>query len=168
MKFHSVNELEHFSFRDAQVFRFEERDSRILLEAEALIVRGSNSQNTRFYDSYADTAQINLVNGKVLSAVKEGFRYYDADGVLQKEVPDQLLTEGEIHDLLRQCSGCYLFSAERKPDTKEGRMQVSLGLEFGDDSEGTLTMGDSFWIEVSCSSVEVDWERYMNRVEGTV
>ncbi len=165
MKFHSVNEPEHFSFRDAQVFLFEERDHRILLEVEALIVKGTNSQNTRFYDSYADTVQINLTEGKIISAVKEGFRYYNADGVLQREVPDEPLSEEQIGKLLKSCSGAYLFAVERKPDTEEGKMRFSLGLEFGDDSEGALTMEDSFWIEVTCSSFEADWEHYRNRVE---
>lgn len=165
MKFHSVNELENFSFRDAQLFLFDVRDQRILLEVEALIVKGSNSQNTRYYDSYADTSQINLVDGRIVSAVKEGYRYYDADGVLQREIPDEELTEDQLHDLLGSCKGVFLFSMDRKADTEDGRMTYSMGLEFGDDSDGTLTMGDSFWIEVTCSSAEVDWERYMNRVE---
>ncbi len=165
MKYHSVNEPEHFSFRDAQVFLFEERENRILLEVEALIVKGSNSQNSRFYDSYADTAQINMVDGKILSAVKEGFRYYNADGVLQREVPDSPLSEAEIQKLLKNCKGAFLFAMEEKGRTEEGSMLFSLGLEFGEDSDGALTMGESFWIEAACSAVEVDWEHYMNRVE---
>ncbi|MDO4489738.1 MAG: hypothetical protein Q4B85_01495 [Lachnospiraceae bacterium] len=165
MKFHSVNELENFSFRDAVITHFEQRDQRILLEVEALIVKGSNSQNSRFYDSYADTAQLNLVKGKILQGVKEGFRYFNADGVLLREVPDEELTEAQLKELLNSCRGAYLFAAERKADTEEGQMTYSLGIEFGDDSDGTLTMGDSYWLQVCCSSVEVDWERYMNRVE---
>ncbi len=165
MKYHAVNELEHFSFRDAQIFLFEQRDSRILLEVDALIVKGSNSQNTRFYDSYADTVQINLVDGEILSAVKEGFRYYNADGVLQREVPDEPLTEEGIRELAGNCRGAYLFAMDRKADGADGRMVYSMGLEFGDDSEGTMTMGDSYWIEVTCSAAEADWEHYMNRVE---
>ncbi len=165
MKYHSVNELDHFSFRDAQVFLLEERDNRILLEVEALIVKGNNSQNTRFYDSYADTAQINLVEGRILSAVKEGFHYYNADGVLQKEVPDQPLEEKEIQELLKGCKGAFLFEVNKKADTEGGQAVYSLGLEFGEDSDGAMTMGDSFWIDVTCISAEVDWEHYMNRVE---
>lgn len=164
MKFHSVNETEHFSFRDSQVFLFEKREQRILLEVEALIVKGTNSQNSRFYDSYADTTQINMVDGHILSAVKEGFRYYNADGVLQKEVPDELLSEEELDQLLANCKGAFLFAMDKKSVTDQETI-YSIGLEFGDDSDGTLTMGDSYWIEVGCSSVEMDWERYMNRVE---
>lgn len=165
MKFHSVNELDKFSFRDAQIFLFEERNQRILLEVEALIVKGNNSQNSRFYDSYADTAQINLVEGQILSAVKEGFRFYNADGVLEREVPDEPLSAEQISELIAGCKGAFLFAADRKKDTEDGRMTFSFGLEFGDDSDGVLTMGDSYWIDVACSAAEVDWERYMNRVE---
>lgn len=164
MKFHSVNELENFSFRDAQVFLFEEREQRILLEVEALIVKGTNSQNSRYYDSYADTTQINLVNGCIVSAVKEGFRYYNADGVLQKEVPDEPLTREQITELLAGCKGAFLFSMEKKEETEVG-YTYAIGIEFGDDSDGTLTMGDSYWLTVTCTAAEVDWERYMNRVE---
>lgn len=165
MKFHSVNELDSFSFRDARITLFEERDQRILLEVEALIVKGTNSQNTRFYDSYADTVQVNLVDGKILSAVKEGFRYYNADGVLQREVPDTPLTEQQIKELLKSCQGAFLFAMDSKTDTEKDGMICSLGLEFCDDSDGILTMGDSFWIDVSCSAAEADWEHYKNRVE---
>lgn len=165
MKFHSVNELENFSFRDAVVALFEEREQRILLEVEALIVKGTNSQNSRFYDSYADTTQINLVDGQIVSAVKEGFRYYNADGVLQSEIPDEPLSRDQIRELLTSCRGAFLFAMDRKADTPEGLQHYSVGIEFGDDSDGTLTMEDSFWLEVTCSAAEVDWERYMNRVE---
>ena len=42
MKFKAVNELEHFSFRDAQIEKAEWTDDALRFELEAVIVKANN------------------------------------------------------------------------------------------------------------------------------
>lgn len=92
MKFKAVNELEHFSFRDAQIEKAEWTDDALRFELEAVIVKANNSQNGNYTDSYAGTTQMELKNAEIQKAVKEGYKYYDANDVLLEEKPDEPLS----------------------------------------------------------------------------
>ena len=96
MGFQSVNELEQFSFQDAQIKDFQVSEGVIFFELEAVIVKARNSQNANFTDSYAGTLSMRLLGGKIQKAVKEGYKYYDANDVLVEEIPDESLSEEEI------------------------------------------------------------------------
>ena len=82
MGFQSVDELEHFSFRDCQINTFRVTEEGLFLEVEALIVKANNSQNTNYTESYAGTTRILFEDGKLLSGKKDGYKYYDANEVL--------------------------------------------------------------------------------------
>ena len=101
MKFNAVNELEHFSFRDAQIQKAEWTGDALRFELEAVIVKADNSQNGNYTDSYAGTTQMELKNAEVQKAVREGYKYYDANDVLREEKPDEPLSEEDLSGLLK-------------------------------------------------------------------
>lgn len=159
MKYRSIDELEKFSFRDCQVFEAEVGVEGIRFQVEALIVKPENSQNTNFTESYAGTAEIRFLGGKILSAVKDGYKYYNADDVLVSEVPDTSLTEGELTELLKGVEGAYLYEISRQEDG------YLLAIEFVDESEYN-TASDSYTLKVQADKVIVEWDFYMNRVQN--
>lgn len=83
----SVDELEHFRFDDCQIDTFAVTENGVELMVEALIVRADNSQNTNYTESYAGTTKIRITDGKLIRCVRDGYKYYDANDVLQSEVP---------------------------------------------------------------------------------
>ena len=83
----SVDELEHFRFDDCQIDTFAVTENGVELMVEALIVRADNSQNTNYTESYAGTTKIRITDGKLIRCVRDGYKYYDANDVLQYEVP---------------------------------------------------------------------------------
>lgn len=161
MKYKSINEIEKFSFEDCMISRFEIRNDMLYLEVEALIVRADNSQNTNYTESYAGKTIIRMVDGKILSGVKDGYRYYNANDELIKETPDESLTEGQILELARACQGAYLFSMVKKEE-KDNLYFYSMGIEFADEEN---TMEDSYQLEVSFEKAIFEWDFYMNRVQ---
>lgn len=161
MGFRSVNEIEKFSFEECQISFFKVEADLILLEAEALIVKPENSQNENFTESFAATTQIKLIGGKIVSGVKEGFRYYDANDVLLKEVSDVALTSQQLAGFPSKCAGAYLFSMNRRMG-KEGIYTYAMEIEFSDEDN---TMSDSYEIIVEFEKAVFEWENYMNRVE---
>lgn len=165
MGFQSVNELEQFSFEDCQITIFRANDEGLFFEVEALIVKARNSQNTNYTDSYAGTTQIRLQGGKIISAFKEGYKYYDANDVLVNEIPDQALEEGEIKSFPGKCEGAFLFAMEKREDI-EGQIHYAIGIEFADDSDFGSNVTETYQLDIVFDKAIVNWERYMNRVQN--
>ena len=105
MAFQSVDEIDTFSFDDCTVNRLEIRENRISMELEALIVGVKNSQNTHYVRSYAGTTDVRLHGAKLESAVREGFKMYNADNVLVKEEADEPLSEEKLKELQENLAG---------------------------------------------------------------
>ena len=163
MSFKSVNEIEEFRFDDCVISCMEATDSDVRLQVEALIVKPRNSQNTNYTESYAGTTDIIFECGRIVSGVKDGYKYYNADEVLINEVPDTILSEAEIKELMTSCQGAYLYELEKKPE-EDGLFYCNLCIEFVDEAENT--MADSYRLLVSFENAVFKWEHYMNRVQS--
>lgn len=164
MGFQSVNEMEHFSYEDCRVKSFQIGKDGIFLEVEALIVKPNNSQNANYTESYADVAQIRLQSGKIVKALQEGYKYYDANDVLINEIPDRNLEEVELKQFPQKCTGAYLFAVEQR-DNVEGFLHYAMGFELAKEDTYGSEVSDSYQLDVVCDKAIVNWERYLNRVQ---
>ncbi len=163
MGFKSINEIEQFNFDDCVVTEFVNTGNELRLTLEALIVKSRNSQNTNFTESYADTVTVVLKNAKILSGVKDGLKYYNADGILLNEIPDSDMSVKEIKDLLVSCSGAYLYAMDKEGEA-DGTFNYCIGMEFIDKEDNTIA--DSYRLHVSHTEAVFKWERYLNRVQS--
>lgn len=159
MSFQSVNELEQFNFQDAQIKQFTVSEGLISLELEAVIVKARNSQNANFTDSYAGTLSMRLLGGNIQKAVKEGYKYYDANDILVEEIPDQPLTEEEIATLIKGSKDYYLFDVVKVEDDQNttGHFLYLFGVDADEET--------SYWFQIEFDKSILEWERYMNRVQ---
>ncbi len=153
--FKSVDETEKFSYTDCVISDIEKAEDGLVFCVEALIVKENNSQNTNFTESFAGPAKIKFVDAKLTDITKVGFKYYNADSVLIKEVPDEPVNKLEWDSLLKAIPGNYLPSLE-----KEGNSYL-LEAEM---SEEDGTQGNSYLLKIEAKSVIVTWEKYLNRV----
>ena len=163
MKYVSVNEIDKFRYDDSVIAELTVDSKSINVELEALIVCKSNSQNSNYTESYAGTTVARFAGGTILGAIKDGFRYYNADGVLQKEVPDEKLDEKETEELIKRCPGAFLSGIE-KTEEKDGLIYETLDREDIDETENT--MADSYQIMIEYEKAVFEWEHYMNRVQS--
>ena len=154
----SVDELEHFRFDDCQIDTFAVTENGVELMVEALIVKADNSQNTNYTESYAGTTKIRITDGKLIRCVRDGYKYYDANDVLQSEVPDYELSVVETAEFPKSCAGAYLFEIKQDADG------YVLGIEFVDPEDQTV--GNSYQVYVTGTQVAMLWEQYMNRVQS--
>lgn len=164
MGFRSINETEKFSFEDCAISKFEISESQIRMELEALIVKPDNSQNTNFTESYAGTTTVRLQGGRVLSAVKEGYKCYNADEVLISEVPDEPLTTEQTNELVKTFADALLFAMDKKKE-EDGIFTYSMRIEFPNEEEYDDTVTDSYELTVEFEQAIFEWEYYMNRVQ---
>lgn len=164
MNYKSINEIESFSYKDCRIVEFKAEKDCITLVLEALIVKKDNSQNTNYTDSYAGTTTVRFIKGKITDGIKDGYKYYDANDILINEVLDRKLTEEELEKLLKQCEGAYLYFLNKNDDNKDDMRSYSLGIEFEDESEGTVS--DSYCLNILFEKAVFEWDRYMNRVQN--
>lgn len=162
MGFQSINEIEKFSFEDCRICKFQTEGNQIYMELEALIVKPDNSQNANYTESYAGTTKVKLAGGKILSGIKDGYKYYDANDVLQKEVPDEPMTEEQLQQFPKQCQGAFLFSLEKEKQ-EDNLYYYHMGIEFEDEEDNTTA--DSYQLEVCFEKAVFTWEQYLNRVQ---
>lgn len=164
MKFKSVNEFDQFSFRDCQIGSFRVTEDCITLELEALIVLPSNSQNRNYTESYAGTTRLRLTAGKLLSGVKEGFRYFDADGRLLRETPDAPLDAAALQELPARCEGAFLFAlTPAAPQHAPSLLTLAIELPPAEPYDTLPT--DSYLLTTSFEKAIFEWDHYMNRVQ---
>ncbi len=164
MGYTSVDEIENFSFEDCQIHSFRIGENHIEKEVEALIVKSYNSQNSNYTKSYAGTTVICMKGGKLLSGIRDGYKYYNADDVLQEEKTDEVLTIEQIHEMLKDSQGAYLYGIELR-EKKEDTYYYTMGIEFVSHEAYDTVPADSYQIELSCQQLVIRWDRYMNRVQ---
>lgn len=159
MIYKSVDELDHFSFRDARIEKCERLEKGLLLELEAVIVCADNSQNSNFTDSYAGPLHLRLLGAQIQKAVKEGYKYYDANDVLLEEVPDTPLTEEETDALLKGCSGYDLFDVVKVEDSQNdtGKQLYLFGVDKDEDT--------TYWLQIVFEKAVAERDKYLNRVQ---
>ncbi|MBR5993231.1 MAG: hypothetical protein IK018_05460 [Lachnospiraceae bacterium] len=153
--FKSIDETDKFSYEDCVLTGIEKAEDGLIMDVEALIVRENNSQNTNFTESYAGPTAIKFVDGKITDIVKAGFKYYDADGRLIKEVPDEPVVKPQWESLIKTFDGNYLPAL----DKGDGRYTVEIEM-----SEDDGTQGNSYLLNIEASGVVITWDRYLNRV----
>ncbi len=154
--FKSINEINRFDFADCVLAGISNAEDGLVFSVEALIVKADNSQNTNYTDSYAGSTEIKLNNASIKEILKSGYKYYDANGKLLKEVSDEPVLKPEWGSLIKTFEGNYL------PDISlEGNM-YTVEVEMIDEDG---TQGNSYLLKVEAEGVTVTWEKYMNRVQ---
>lgn len=153
--FKSIDETDKFSYTDCVISDIEKAEDGLIFNLEALIVKENNSQNSNFTESFAGPSKIKFVDGKLKDIVKVGFKYYNADSVLIKEVPDEPVVKVEWESLLKTIPGNYLPGIEKKENTYICEVEMS-------EEDGT--QGNSYLLSIEATSVIVTWDKYLNRV----
>lgn len=159
MKYKSRNELDKFDFKDAVVHKFAIEDHTITVALEAVIVKAENSQNSNYTNSYAGDLVMTLEGAALSKAIKEGYKYYDANDVLKETVPDTPLSEEELKEILRTIDGDYLWAVVPVNDRENttGHYLYQIGIDRGEDT--------TYWLQIEFDNALLTWDRYMNRVQ---
>ena len=161
MKFQCVNELNQLSFDDSGILSLKADEENIEFTFQGATVKAKNSQNERYQDMYCGEIILQLKNAKIARLVKEGMKYYDADGNLQREVPDEDVPVPAQAAVLQRLANGTVFTVVHD-DVKEG-----YGVEFGIDvpKEEDEEEIDTFWLCVTFEKSVAGWDRYCSPAE---
>lgn len=156
MKFQCINEHGGMEFDDAGIVSFKCEDKILEFVFQGAVIKAENSQNARFQDMVCGEIILQLKNAEIVRIVKEGMKYYDADGTLIREIPDEDIPAPAQGSMLRRISEGTVFT------TVEDERQQGYALEFGIDvpREGEEEDVDTFWLCVTFDESVACWERY--------
>lgn len=162
MKFESVDELRQFSFDDSEIRGLKLQDGQAELTLGGAMVRAGNSQNARYQDMYCGEMVLRFENARIARLMKEGMKYYDADGNLQKEIPDEDVPAPAQPAVLRRLAAGKIFTMV------EDGVDNGYACEFGIDvpQEQDEEREDTFWLCFYFDHVIAMWDRYCSPAEG--
>lgn len=150
MKYHTMDELDHFRFGEAVVTAIRMHPSSLYLELDNVTILPDNSCNRDIREMRANGLRLKLQEGEILSFVREAYRIYDADGNLtQMEADEQI---------------------DVKEDTIAlGRMENATVYEISQEGEIYRIELDAeeytYRIDVKAVHDIEEWDRFLNPAE---
>lgn len=150
MSFFTENEVEHFDFSEAHIseLRFGLGPFYMLLDNVKILEANSCNRDVRTMRTNGLTFRI--TDPQVVAVTEEGYTLYNANGVLQREVPDRALDPQEYADLCKNLEDAVIYELKKENDT----YRISI-----DGEERAYTL------EIRGSGDTEEWERFMNLAE---
>ena len=93
---------------------------------------------------------LRMMDPRIVAVTEEGYKIYNADGVLQQEVPDRALDPGEYAQLCEKLEDAVVYELKKAGD----RYRIAI-----DGEEHAYTL------EVKGSGDSEEWQRFMNLAE---
>lgn len=150
MGFFTENEAETFDFEEAHIaeLRFGLGSFYMLLDNVKILEKNSCNRDVRTMRTNGLTFRI--TDPQILEVVEEGCKIYNADGVLQQELPDRVMDPEEYAALCAQLEDAVIYELKKEEDIY--RIAVD-----GEERDYTL--------KVKGSGDSEEWDRFMNLTE---
>ncbi len=145
--YHTTNELNHFDFEEAIFDELEFSSDGIRIFMENVKILPENSCNRDIRLMRTNDMELDLVKGSFVRIVKEGYKRFNADGVLLESVEDEIIPAKEHSSVLKELIGTTIYSLEQENDT------YILNLDTDDGC---------YVIEMTAIRNEENWERFLN------
>ncbi len=156
MNYKCVNDLDKFSFRDADVLELQFSPDVFLLELSGGIAKYNNPCNTQYVDSFIGEIQIRLMNPVITRFFLEGQKYYNADDVLIREVLDSDIPPESYDETLEKLKPGIVFLFREQEPGVDGRRHGELSIDVEEDT---------YWIELEYEKIILEWDRFKGPVE---
>ncbi len=151
MGYHTVDELEHFSFKGADILEIREYREQLIFELGYVTILPENSCNRDVRDMGTNQLTLKLFQVKDLEIVLEGYRIFDADGNLKEKYEDEIIDKKDFPATYEALKGSGIYEL-----TKEGEVY-----KFYLDTEER-----TYLLTVTAEGNSQEWERFMNKQPG--
>lgn len=148
MRYHTTDELVHFSFREAVVASVGQQGNHFSMEMDNVTIHPENSCNRDIREMRANHLQLKLIHGKILSFAKEAYKVYDADGKLLRTESDQEIEADRYGDVFRQLEGMTVYDITKQDQVYHVEIDVE---EF------------TYHIDVQAEQDEEEWDRFLSK-----
>lgn len=154
MRFIVENSFAAFSFKDANIVSWEMHEQHMQMQLNGVIALANNPCNEEMVDRYVDVVQLRMRNVSIKNMLIEGYKYYDANDVLQEEVPDQVIPVIDYPKIIKECSQQqgFLFQIEEEIKGEEKLYHFSIDVEE-----------KTYLVTLQMEKAIMEWDRFMNR-----
>ena len=132
--------------------------NRYLIQQLGVAAKHNNPSNDTLTDRYLDDTELRFKSPVITRFLLEGAKYYDANNVLQREVPDQDIPEEQFKEIFRKIQeDGKVFVVTPKPAKNGGACCCEIAVDVEEDT---------YWIEVEFEKAVVEWEHFLNKVQA--
>lgn len=154
MNFRTVDEFENFDFDEAHISGIENRGGHVFLMLDNVMIKANNSCNRDIREMRTNDLVLKLQDGKITSFIKEGVKVYNADGVFQREIPDEIIPIEKYQETFDMLIDKYMLEVIVKRDESSGENTYEFEIEYEEFS---------YLLVVKAAHDTEEWDRFMNK-----
>ena len=154
MNFRTIDEFENFDFNEAHISGIEIKSGHVFLILDNVMIASKNSCNRDIREMRTNDLVLKLQDGKITSFVKEGVKIYNADGVFQREIPDEEIAVEKYKETFDMLFDKYMLEATVKRDEAAGENVYEFEIEYEEFS---------YLLVVKAAHDTEEWDRFMNK-----
>ena len=155
MKFRTVDEFENFDFNEAHISGMEIRSGHVFFMLDNVMISAQNSCNRDVRDMRTNELVLKLQDGKIVSFVKEGVKVYNADGVFQREIPDETVPAQKYQETFDKLLDKYMLEVTIKRDEASGENVYEFEIEYEEFS---------YLLVVKAAHDTEEWDKFMQKM----
>ena len=154
MKYTTTNEFEQFEFEEAHISDIQIVEGRFFMLLDNVKILPDNSCNRDIRKMRANELFLKVTNGSMVSLIEEGYRLYDANGKLTREIEDREVSAEEYKVITDAFIDGMVYEIEKSVTEKNGQVQYRFVIDAA--NERTYTM-----IVLGDGDLE-EWDRFLN------
>ena len=93
MKYHTINELDHFCFKEAYIAQICAVNGMFEIVFDNVTILPENSCNRDIREMRANDLVLKIKEPVIRSLVREGYKVYDANGALLRTCEDEVIDQ---------------------------------------------------------------------------
>ena len=154
MKYTTTNEFEQFEFEEAHISDIQIVEERFYMLLDNVKILPDNSCNRDIRKMRANELFLKVTNGSMVSLIEEGYKLYDANGKLTREIEDREVSAEEYKVITDAFIDGMVYEIEKSVTEKNGQVQYRFVIDAA--NERTYTM-----IVLGDGDLE-EWDRFLN------
>ena len=154
MKYTTTNEFEQFEFGEAHISDIQIVEERFFLLLDNVKILPDNSCNRDIRKMRTNELFFKVTNGTMTSLIEEGYKLYDANGKLTREIEDREVAVAEYKEITDEFIDGMVYEVEKT--ILEDKNQVQYRFVIDAANERTYTM-----IVLGDGDLE-EWDRFLN------
>lgn len=150
MRFFTENEWETFDFEEAHIaeLRFGSGSFYMLLDNVKILEKNSCNRDVRTMRT--NGLEFRISEPQIVAVIEEGYKIYNADGILQREIPDRAVKPEEYAKVCEWLEDAVIDELRKEDD-------VYVIAASGEEHAYTF--------QVKGDGDSEEWERFMNLAE---
>lgn len=149
MKYTTTDELEHFSFAEAYIADVQVTGGFFHMTLSNVTILPENSCNRDIREMRANDLVLKIEEPVIRSLVREGYKVYDANGVLMKNCVDEVIDQAVWNETIRSFADGTLYALKR-----DGENYI---FEIDAPNE------EEYVLAVSGTHNTASWDRFLNK-----